>query len=801
MQGLSDKSFGEILPALGASGLPARALPGFMDRDQAIKFLMEDCVFRDPLTVSGAEEIWESRKAMVDEFARQEPHHLRKHPLSEADLKAARRFRSKHPEAASVIDFAGLNPMDLIVHKLWVSTAIADRYRDHVSPDRWLRTALVDPPADSGLKWRREGDAIVFDLPRSEYALMGPNAPDGSMRLAAPLDFVTVAFHAGRALLLSGYHRTFAAAQYALNAANPPRGLLFGVSNYLELMGGMADDVLGMMMGLRPPVMADFFDPRFFLPVALRKRRYQLRIQCEVIEIDEEEMPDADESAPTALATASLDATRNWRAAFEDGLSAYHAGRIDAAIAQYQRVLFLKPDHPETNNNLGVALSAQGRNADAVERYERALSLRPDYVDAHHNLGIALSAQGDLDGAISHHLRAVALKPDHAEAHSHLGYAFACQGRFGDAVVHYRRAIAIKPVYVEAHFGLTEVRTYHRGDADLAALEALAAADRLPPDKALFVHFALGKALEDIGDYAPAWEHLRRGNALKRSLVDYDETATLKRLERAAAVFDRGLMQRFAGSGDPSSLPIFVIGMPRSGSTLIEQILASHPQVYGAGELASVETIAGDIVNTNLSTLDVSAFQRLGESYIQSVLPLAPDKSRIVDKAPGNFLNVGLIHLMLPNARIIHTVRDPIDTCVSCYSKLFASGQSYAYDLGELARCYRAYAELMSHWRSILPPDAILEVAYEDVVNDLEGQTRRLIDYCGLAWDDRCISFHKTTRAVKTASTFQVRQPLFRGSLQRWRRYEAGIDPLLRELGDLVHADLVHQERKVFTAG
>jgi hypothetical protein len=221
--------------------------------------------------------------------------------------------------------------------------------------------------------------------------------------------------------------------------------------------------------------------------------------------------------------------------------------------------------------------------------------------------------------------------------------------------------------------------------------------------------------------------------------------------------------------------------MPRSGSTLIEQILASHPQIQGAGELTTLEKMEAGYPES-YSALDGPALRRLGESYLAQMPLLANGKVRIVDKLPGNFLRVGLIRLMLPNARIIHTTRNPIDTCVSCYSKLFTVGLPFTYDLGELGRYYRAYSELMAHWRSVLPPGAMLDVSYEDVIDDLEGQARRLIDYCGLPWDDRCISFYRTIRPVKTASAVQVRQPLFRSSLQRWRRYEAGLGPLLDEL-------------------
>jgi tetratricopeptide (TPR) repeat protein len=470
-------------------------------------------------------------------------------------------------------------------------------------------------------------------------------------------------------------------------------------------------------------------------------------------------------------------------------------GMLDEAVAWYERALALKPDYADAHNNLGMALAALDRIDDAVAHYERALALNPNFANAHNNLGNALEKQDRIDDAVAHYERALALKPEHANAHNNLGNIFRERGEFEDAMAHYGRAIAIKPDYVEAHFNRAEIKSFHPGDADLSALEALAGRDDLSADKALYIHFALAKALEDIGDYVRAFEHLRQGNALKRRQINYEETVALKLFQRISTVFDRGIFDRFARQGDLSSVPVFVLGMPRSGSTLIEQILASHPQIHAGGELTALEKIAdGDQYPAGdqplqypecLPALDGAALRRLGQSYLARLPPLADSKVRIVDKLSGNFLRIGLIRLILPNARIIHSMRHPVDTCVSCYSKLFTAGLYFSYDLAELGRYYRSYRELMAHWRSVLPPGAMLDVSYEDVVDDLEGQARRLIDFCGLPWDDRCISFHRTNRPVKTASAVQVRQPLFRSSLQRWRHYEAGLAPLLDELGDL----------------
>lgn len=461
-------------------------------------------------------------------------------------------------------------------------------------------------------------------------------------------------------------------------------------------------------------------------------------------------------------------------------------GQLDQAVACYERALALKPSYPDAHNNLGNTLITLDRIELAIGHYQRALALQPDWAYAHNNLGNALVLQDRIQEAATHYERAIVLKPDYANAFNNLGNIFKEQGRFTDAMTHYERAIALKPDYAEAHLNRAEIKSFRPGDGDLAALEALAGGDDI------CANFALAKALDDVGDYAQAFEHLRKGNDSKRRQINYDEGAVLSLFQRISTVFDRGLFDRLQGHGDPSQLPVFVLGMPRSGSTLVEQILASHPQIHGAGELRTLEKMetsglfnAGDPLLAfpeSAVALNGGDLRRLGQYYLSHLPKAANGQLRVVDKLLGNLLRIGLIRLMLPNARIIHTIRDPIDTCVSCYSKLFTFGLYFTYDLGELGRYYRAYSELMAHWRSVLPPGAILDVVYEDVVHDLEGQARRLIDYCGLPWDNRCVSFHQNTRPVKTASAVQVRQPLFRGSIERWRKYEGSLGPLLAEL-------------------
>jgi len=298
----------------------------------------------------------------------------------------------------------------------------------------------------------------------------------------------------------------------------------------------------------------------------------------------------------------------------------------------------------------------------------------------------------------------------------------------------------------------------------------------------------LGKAYDDCDQPARAFNYFSQGNALKRQEVPYDEAATLGVMERTREVFSAGMMAAAGGQGDPSVEPIFIIGMPRSGSTLVEQILASHPQVYGAGESREFHHLVNNFAPGRsyldaVTDLTGPELQRFGELYLTRVRPADSTPARITDKLLINFLYAGLIHLALPNARIIHTRRDPADTCLSCFTKLFSVGQYFSYELGELGRYYRAYQRLMDHWRSVLPSRVLIEVDYEAVVADPETQVRRLLAHCGLDWDPACLDFHHSERAVRTASAVQVRQQIYGQSVGRWRKYAPFLQPLLRELG------------------
>jgi hypothetical protein len=399
---------------------------------------------------------------------------------------------------------------------------------------------------------------------------------------------------------------------------------------------------------------------------------------------------------------------------------------------------------------------------------------------------------GRFDEAFAHYHKALAIKPDYAEAHNNLGVSFKMLGRTEEARRAFETAIQLAPRRVLFYAGLVETRRFAEGDRHLAAMKKLARdLASLPGEEQIQLHFALGKAFADLAQHDRSFRHLLAGNALKRQQISYDEAAVLAEFDRIRAVFTRGLMQDKQDLGYPSPVPVFIIGMPRSGTTLVEQMLASHPRVFGAGELtdfhdALTRLAAREAVPQPypemVSSMTGPRLFELGADYLARVRRMAPSADRITDKMPGNFLAAGLAHLALPNARIIHIRRDPIDTCFSCFSTLFAVHNRHAYDLGELGRYYRGHAVLMEHWHDVLPVEVMIEVQYETLVTDFEREARRIVAHCGLDWDDACLAFHRTQRPVQTASMLQVRQPIYQSSVGRWRPYKDWLGPLLAAL-------------------
>jgi tetratricopeptide (TPR) repeat protein len=463
--------------------------------------------------------------------------------------------------------------------------------------------------------------------------------------------------------------------------------------------------------------------------------------------------------------------------------------KFDDALIDYDKAIALRPFYPEALCNRGGALLELKRPQDSLAACDSALALVPDFVEALTIRGNALRELNRMDEAIASYDRAIAFNRNYAEAYESKGIALSAFGRVEEAVAALENAITLMPRRTRFYYHLSLFKRFERDDLRIAAMdELLQESASLDSEARIFLLFALGKAYADLHEHARSFRHFIDGNALKRRQISYPESADLQLFERMRAVFSADFMRDNAGSGDPSSLPLFIVGMPRSGTTLVEQILASHPQVFGGGEIddfanSSAAIDARQPWPENLLRMSGNQFRELGSRYIRSIKARAPAAERVVDKMMLNFRFLGLIHLALPNARIIHVHRDPRDTCVSCFSILFQKNLNFSYDLKELGRYYSAYAALMAHWRDVLPPGIILDVQYEDLVNDLDRQARRIVAHCGLEWDAHCFNFHRTERLVRTASATQVRQPIYKTSIGRWRAYEAFLGPLFAELG------------------
>jgi tetratricopeptide (TPR) repeat protein len=464
-------------------------------------------------------------------------------------------------------------------------------------------------------------------------------------------------------------------------------------------------------------------------------------------------------------------------------------GRASEALACFDRALGLRPGLVDAHHNRGAALRELNRPAGALASFERLLALEPSRADAHYNRGVVLNDMNRPTEALASYDQALRLNSGLAEAHNGRGVLLLALGRLDEASIAFERAIELSPSNTRFYFNLTQSKRITRGDARLPAMERLAqGAPSLGADERIELDFALAKAFADVGDTKQAFRHLAQGNALKRRLAVYDEAATLGAFEQMKAAFPAESVRADTTSSDQSRLPVFIVGMPRSGTTLCEQILASHPQVFGAGEsdafTHALNGLDGPTKSPEaLSRMSAERRRQLGAGYVRRLMEMSPAAMRVTNKAPGHFGLVGLIHLALPNARIIHMRRDPIATCFSCFETLFAEAIPYAFDLAELGRYYRGYEALMSHWREVTPPGAMLEVDYEDLVTDLDTQARRIVAYCGLEWDRRCLDFRHTERLVRTASARQVRQPIYATSIDRWKSYRPHLAPLLAALG------------------
>jgi len=496
------------------------------------------------------------------------------------------------------------------------------------------------------------------------------------------------------------------------------------------------------------------------------------------------------------------------------------------ALIFLEHVLGRDPSNIHVKCNKAIALQMLGKFTEAKILYLSVVEKDQSYILAYQGLAAVLVAIGELNEAEKWARKWVEICIDSAEAHSALGKVLDMKNFIEEAEVSYKTALSLdkrcfSAIYgmgiiskvkgdssaakeawelclessdaVFAMFELIQMKKIKAGDAEIAMLEKVAST---MPDNAAYsqkvtLQYALGKMYDDLGQYDRAFMHFSKGASLRRSQLQYNPDTVEQRIEILKKTFTKEFFLQQDGYGSLSDVPVFVLGMPRSGTTLTEQIIASHLDVFGAGELtelASLKTrISAQVGDSYWSDKAINRLRLLcgwGEEYVSHIKGLAPSTAkRIVDKQPLNFFNVGLIKAILPRAKIIHVQRDPLDTCLSGYTTLFGYGQWHSYDLKETGHYYRCYKELMDYWRSALPAGSMYELKYENLVDDLETEARRIIEYCGLEWDDACLDFYKNNRKVQTPSLAQVRQPIYKSSKQRWKNYERHLGPLIEALG------------------
>ncbi len=535
------------------------------------------------------------------------------------------------------------------------------------------------------------------------------------------------------------------------------------------------------------------------------------------------------QDAIAALQRAVQLAPDNPVAHYNLGLTLAKANRAAPAIASLQRAISLQPDFGRAHFRLGVVLQGTGRAEDAIAAYRRAIALGADRRRAYAALGTLLLARGDIAEAAECHRRAaddspwgqrqaakalltldrfddaaavlrraLARDPNDAQAEQLLGSTLVVTGHLDEAVRHFDRAIALQPGAIDAYIGRFAARRVTEADRPLVQrMTALTETDLLTDIVRMKLDYALGKALDDVGDYAAAIRHFDAANRTEKALTPYDRAAQAARVDQLIARCTPAYFARHAALGCEDETPVFVLGMPRSGTTLVEQIVSSHQEVAGGGELEYWIRQGPAWEQEGQAAATPAAIGRLAEDYGAELRRIAPSARHVTDKLPHNFMWIGLIHLVFPRARIIHCRRNPVDTCLSIYFTDFLRKMGFASDRDDLVWEYRQYERLMAHWRAVLPPDRFIDVDYESLVADRDSGARRLIAFCGLEWDDACLRPERNARSVTTASVWQVRQPVYRSSVERWRNYA----PWLGELRSLLpqsdsHGDAATHHRQ-----
>jgi tetratricopeptide (TPR) repeat protein len=462
-----------------------------------------------------------------------------------------------------------------------------------------------------------------------------------------------------------------------------------------------------------------------------------------------------------------------------------------------RKIVQMSPTQSAPRMDLGRFLIERGRIPEAVDMFRKSVQLDPSSANAHLSLADALSILGRSADALTSYEKCLAISPEEPSALLGRGHLLRIRGHRDEAIVSYRKCVELRPEFGGAYWSLASLKGFEFSDTQIDEMRSKVESGGLDPESEISIRFALARAFESKGDFDEAWQQYETGNGQMRSRVKYDPVKTETTHDRAIEVFSADFLNRMSSDQAVSPCPIFILGVPRSGSTLIEQILASHSMVEGAGELPHIIMISASLGKNRsddlayphvLTEMSEEQLAAIGKSYIYHTGPhRQEDTPFFTDKMPANFSHAGFIHMTLPNAKIIDARRDAIDTCVGNYRQLFAQGKNQSYDLQELGEYFLQYRRMMDHWDKVLP-GRILKVQYEDVVGDLEQQVRRILEYCELPWEDACMNYFDSDRAVNTASSEQVREPIYTDAIGYWKNYESHLDELLEVLAPVLPA-------------
>ena len=466
------------------------------------------------------------------------------------------------------------------------------------------------------------------------------------------------------------------------------------------------------------------------------------------------------------------------------------SGQFDDAIMMFKKVLELKPDFAEAWYNLGLVYRFSFKGNEAISAFEKAIDIKKDYVRAICNKGICYyKLLDDSDNALKDFDKAIEIDADYIFPYLHKASIFQNLGRFEDAEKILRKAIEINELSISAYLALSDTKLIN--EKDTSKLQFILEEDKLGINQSVTIQFALGKIFNDSKEYDKAFQYYDAANKLFRKNYEYDIQNFKNEVLKIKQIFNKSFIQKNKGYGSDSELPVFIIGMPRSGTTLTEQIISSHPDVHGGGELhflrSKLSELPGhskdlDVFHDEISQINTREIKLLAENYLSEIEKLDSHASRVTDKLPHNFLCIGLIAILYPNARIIHCKRDPMANCLSIYFQLFEGMHPYAYNLKELGTYYKEYLTLMEHWDTVLP-NRVFTINYEDLINNTETISKQLIEHIDLEWDECCLKYFENERIVSTASKWQVRQPIYNSSIDTWRHYVGHLDELKSALG------------------